>query len=40
MDGCFIVCYTLFDTYIIFETVKGDFLTKDELPECPVATTV
>ena len=43
MDGCFIVCYTLFDTYIIFETIKGGFynmLTKDELPECPVATTV
>ena len=42
------ICYTTNDTYIIFETFvyfqlfeRGIFmLTKDELPECPVATTV
>lgn len=42
MDRCIFVCYTTFDTYIIFETFeRGEpVLTKDELPECPVATTV
>lgn len=43
MDRCIFVCYTLFDTYIIFDTIErriNIMLTKEELPECPVATTV
>ncbi len=43
MDRCIFVCYTLFDTYIIFDTFERRIyimLTKEELPECPVATTV
>lgn len=35
-------CYTISDTYITLETIGGNhtILTKEELPECPVATTV
>ena len=42
MDRCIFICYTIFECYIKLETIEGDrrMLTKDELPECPVATTV
>ena len=42
MDRFQHICYIISGAYIVNLKVKGDehMITKDELPECPVATTV